>query len=357
MLRLWSIPAHAGEPSIQAIISIPWYGLSPPTRGNRCRCHRSKGPRDGSIPAHAGEPRLSEPLTRHDIGLSPPTRGNRQPLQPRVMPGRSIPAHAGEPPCVRFPKVSTTVYPRPRGGTVCSTMLGVRGLAVYPRPRGGTASRRPSSHPSPGLSPPTRGNRQGRGAYTGDTIRSIPAHAGEPRGRYRRQSLGWVYPRPRGGTLTAPPWNLGRTGLSPPTRGNHGYEGRFRRRIDDGLSPPTRGNRHPKYWGHHQDGGLSPPTRGNRGRGLPTTPRPGSIPAHAGEPVHGLRNGYFRGRGAGSIPAHAGEPGSAIPATRGRKVAVPVYPRPRGGTVSTSMAKETSRGLSPPTRGNPRPVP
>ena len=39
------------------------------------------------------------------------------------------------------------------------------------------------------------------------------------------------------------------------------------------------------------------------------------------------------------------------------KSAASVYPRPRGGTPLRLVPKPRRRGLSPPTRGNPRPAP
>ena len=70
--------------------------------------------------------------------------------------------------------------------------------------------------------------------------------------------------------------------------------------------------------------GLSPPTRGNL------------VPRLWRKPL---------GR---SIPAHAGEP-SQNTATR---MATPVYPRPRGGTLKSGKRRIRREGLSPPTRGN-----
>ena len=133
--------------------------------------------------------------------------------------------------------------------------------------------------------------------------------------------------------------------------------------------------------------GLSPPTRGNRRpRGIFLGNRR-SIPAHAGEPTHcpipqGIHRVYPRPRGGttvtrkvgcelwglspptrgnqdeihdglhgfGSIPAHAGEPNR----NRATRTRTRVYPRPRGGTSSTSENGQPPSGLSPPTRGNRR---
>ena len=133
--------------------------------------------------------------------------------------------------------------------------------------------------------------------------------------------------------------------------------------------------------------GLSPPTRGNLS--LPTVGRGtlGSIPAHAGEPLPNahhpilrwvyprprggtaLRVGHWRNPGGlspptrgnrtcksalqlwtGSIPAHAGEP-NPRPLFDAE---VKVYPRPRGGTQKRGRHQNAPKGLSPPTRGNPR---
>ena len=193
---------------------------------------------------------------------------------------RSIPAHAGEPAGTAKPPGRSSVYPRPRGGTLVAVHRERRavrsipahagepigqgkrkqGNPVYPRPRGGTSRhRQPLSH-SRGLSPPTRGNRM-RYLNVHALAGSIPAHAGEPRPRKPYGRRAEVYPRPRGGTSRASIAYPNPPGLSPPTRGNH----------------------------------------------------PGV------ETCETL---------ARSIPAHAGEPGVQIDVDR---VAM-VYPRPRGGT-------------------------
>ena len=175
-------------------------------------------------------------------GLSPPTRGNPCVATPLPQRQRSIPAHAGEPPAV--------------GQTI-------RPLRVYPRPRGGTGDVRSVGQLFIGLSPPTRGNRLLR-RHLSREVGSIPAHAGEPSSAPIPCTMPPVYPRPRGGTS------------SPEGNG-----------VDIG--------------------GLSPPTRGNQRTIRTRTARRRSIPAHAGEPMN------------------AGE------GRRSRSV----YPRPRGGTCKT----------------------
>ena len=133
--------------------------------------------------------------------------------------------------------------------------------------------------------------------------------------------------------------------------------------------------------------GLSPPTRGNQALHLDCERRPGSIPAHAGEPPvvrfrAAMPEVYPRPRGGTmaipplppdmpglspptrghhataaslffamrSIPAHAGEPGD----NRAVWIRLAVYPRPRGGTNAAPKSITSSGGLSPPTRGNRR---
>ena len=162
-------------------------------------------------------------------GLSPPTRGNRTHGRSRGFMRRSIPAHAGEPLPPLLSRIGRRVYPRPRGGTRIDPAL---------------------VHCVRGLSPPTRGN-QGLSPLRRRFGRSIPAHAGEPKGDVEMSQETTVYPRPRGGTYTATQTSLTRRGLSPPTRGNQ---------LAHGVS----------------------------------LARLGSIPAHAGEPGESRRRAHDR---------------------------------------------------------------
>ena len=115
------------------------------------------------------------------IGLSPPTRGNRQRRLGTSGARGSIPAHAGEPAAIPS---------------------GARLARVYPRPRGGTARSDVVEMLRSGLSPPTRGNLIAcENPYC--ELRSIPAHAGEPRVVNCVFGGRGVYPRPRGGTKDA----------------------------------------------------------------------------------------------------------------------------------------------------------
>ena len=172
---------------------------------------------------------------------------------------------------------------------------------VYPRPRGGTGWQAGCRRTAGGLSPPTRGNQWPEGIDKGFT-RSIPAHAGEPRRRPRRQPPCAVYPRPRGGTTRLVTSQAGGRGLSPPTRGNpivwaRGLISMRSIPAHAGEPPRTesrycRGGVYPRPRGGTSydvrlisvNRGLSPPTRGNqRGCSMKVEPTR-SIPAHAGEP-------------------------------------------------------------------------
>ena len=375
-------------------------GLSPPTRGN----HRVEQPRPSparSIPAHAGEPVSTSVdgratrvyprprggtaiLGRDEVaaeGLSPPTRGNRVVEEGTSLMRRSIPAHAGEPASDEAGRAKRPVYPRPRGGTPrpslrpplsaglspptrgnqtlgtfndfaarsipahagepISALMALKEEEVYPRPRGGTVPYGVSPPSSPGLSPPTRGNRL---VWRGDRgrWRSIPAHAGEPSPQTAQAHPVSVYPRPRGGTELTSLYGALTSGLSPPTRGNRLRRPtqRHRRRsipahagepyraddsrADDEVYPRPRGGTDMLAVNPIRVTGLSPPTRGN--------PAPKATPTRLSR----------------SIPAHAGEPEmSALVAPRRG-----VYPRPRGGTRGSDNTTPALRGLSPPTRGN-----
>ena len=259
----------------------------------------------GSIPASAGEPSAARATPcagrvyprecggtglGHQLfwplwGLSPRVRGNhsRNALHPYVR--GSIPASAGEPRSARRPRRTPRVYPRECGGTVeVAVDLG--------RARG--------------LSPRVRGNPKGCLHCERDKG-SIPASAGEPRGRRRPRVRRRVYPRECGGTSFVGGVGGATAGLSPRVRGNR----RQRRPLGQGQGsipasagePRACGIFSAKEWVYPREcggtaaqmarecaaRGLSPRVRGNpwqrhrRGCAL------GSIPASAGEPGAGRR--------------------------------------------------------------------
>ena len=196
--RRWVYPRVCGGTHFPQGDGIVLSGLSPRVRGNPSYSPGDRSCR-GSIPACAGEPYTcsSRPVKRKVYprvcggtcypillplrvrGLSPRVRGNHPICSRRQPHGGSIPACAGEP-----------LYPTPSVGKA----------KVYPRVCGGTAGLVARSWPACGLSPRVRGNpRQRRRA--GNSIRSIPACAGEPLSPSSPGRPDWVYPRVCGGTL------------------------------------------------------------------------------------------------------------------------------------------------------------
>ena len=153
-----------------------------------------------------------------------------------------------------------------------------------------------------GLSPRVRGNRLIM-AGSVNKVRTIPACAGEPRLPARNSARCMDYPRVCGGTARHRATQAGTQGLSPRVRGNPSPEA---------TSAP--------------DAGLSPRVRGNLGRNGASRIGKGTIPACAGEPLHGS---------GGQSPGED-------------------YPRVCGGTKLSDDLGSTKTGLSPRVRGNPR---
>ena len=316
----------------------PW-GLSPRVRGNRLQQgHHGAGA--GSIPARAGEPIASIfiPLpckvypracggtgsslrtVGDGLGLSPRVRGNPCCARGGSVNRRSIPARAGEPSCRWRPGRRGRVYPRACGGT-----LVVQGVAQS----------------TAGLSPRVRGNHRAGGVPVVG-VGSIPARAGEPRGRAGIQADSGVYPRACGGTSKKLADSNPVTGLSPRVRGNLSRliagalaEGSIPARAGEPESPirwACRTAVYPRACGGtdwdlcfiKSRGGLSPRVRGNPGPAQRRVVDGGSIPARAGEPSPRSRNCIQAG----------------------------VYPRACGGTIGRAPQTERDQGLSPRVRGN-----
>ena len=319
-----SIPACAGEPGSSAYkpgagrvyprvcggtrrlgtsLRLGW-GLSPRVRGNQGGA-REIARRPRSIPACAGEPnglahgadgvrvyprvcggtRPSDRCYKTRAGLSPRVRGNLWQIRRHAEHDRSIPACAGEPMMPYSSSSSARVYPRVCGGTRSST------AAWYALT---------------GLSPRVRGNRGASGAAEPHS-RSIPACAGEPRGRRRWRPGPRVYPRVCGGTRRRSEPRPLSEGLSPRVRGNRcGCPGPAPRTrsipacagepVQDGLHR-RRHQVYPRVCGGTADrqpfllraGGLSPRVRGNHLEHAYAGGEHGSIPACAGEPPCGMR--------------------------------------------------------------------
>ena len=218
-------------------------------------------------------------------GLSPRVRGNRDTVRLRWDRGGSIPACAGEPAGQHGLNRLGGVYPRVCGGT----LVLLHGVLLVE-----------------GLSPRVRGNQVAEWADD-EAVRSIPACAGEPRGRRRPAPSTTVYPRV---------W-----------RGNRG----FARRLPLGIGsiPACAGEPAWAAVTAVSGNGLSPRVRGNPYCVVPRR---------------------ISGR---SIPACAGEPKTSWRYTGTKRV----YPRVCGGTGWKPRANEPSRGLSPRVRGNPTNAP
>ena len=258
------------------------------------------------------------------------------------------------------------------------------GLGVYPRECGGTWT--PSCHTRTrmGLSPRVRGNRDlalGHPLAVG----SIPASAGEPRGRRTKRSSGRVYPRECGGTRELDHKRSARIGSIPASAGEPlaGVDRRWRCWVYPRECGGTMRSVSPNGF----ETGLSPRVRGNQRPSIVAVPGSGSIPASAGEPVpimraksqsrvyprecggtaisgspvqstYGLsprvrgnqRRREEDGVGFGSIPASAGEPTDRSPPPR----RIRVYPRECGGTCADQDDGRLDQGLSPRVRGNRR---
>ena len=233
---------------------------------------------------------------------------------------------------------------------------------VYPRACGGTSTSTSHSGTPAGLSPRLRGNRHGATGQE-QTVRSIPAPAGEPPTRTSPRNRTAVYPRACGGTPLLKRMCRGPHGLSPRLRGN-------RLRTSDQGRPRTV---YPRACGGTPGPcgclstriGLSPRLRGNPLATHIAVVRPRSIPAPAGEPISsGLNSVHEKGLsprlrgnlalfrrlhvGVRSIPAPAGEP--AVDTLVRECWAV--YPRACGGTYYYTTAEGEIVGLSPRLRGN-----
>ena len=248
-------------------------------------------------------------------------RGNQLPGCWILTPAGSIPAHAGKP-----------------GGAIAQG--GVHG--VYPRACGETREPLPVFLPGKGLSPRMRGNHT-LSDFVDEGTGSIPAHAGKPYSRRSPSTRSWVYPRACGETahtlrLLTPP-----EGLSPRMRGNLPFEplrggrprsipahagkprGKRGRIWPTGVYPRACGETNMQKDPHSDHWGLSPRMRGNLPQNYIDLLVSGSIPAHAGKPKFNLFDprgkrvypracGETCGRQAnpflslGSIPAHAGKP-------------------------------------------------
>ncbi len=310
-------PRPRGEHACWSVVYRLTSGSSPPTRGTPLPPRMRTG-RDRFIPAHAGNTATSHPgdpscavhprprgeheLQRQLIialaGSSPPTRGTLAQHCVTARAVRFIPAHAGN------------TASRSNASCTC---------AVHPRPRGEHRVSSSRSSSSTGSSPPTRGTPARRPPGC-QSVRFIPAHAGNTAAKHRVLEPAAVHPRPRGEHAPLSFTYCSAAGSSPPTRGTpaDGLRARVARRFIPAHAGNTGGWRHapiptavhPRPRGEHGKivaayivvRGSSPPTRGTL------------LPAH------------IRKANARFIPAHAGNT-AASAHTEGECA---VHPRPRG---------------------------
>ena len=179
----------------------------------------------------------------------------------------------------------------------------------------------------------------------GDSAGSIPANAGEP--ACLRVPLGQhgVYPRERGGTAADRSALFTELGLSPRTRGNLAHAASAG--VSDGSIPANAGEP-VSVLRKVAAVGVYPRERGGTSFGVDRRCRaPGLSPRTRGNPPAS----HLAAGGLGSIPANAGEP----LCSKISLLVCGVYPRERGGTRSVRRGNAAARGLSPRTRGNPRP--
>ena len=213
-------------------------------------------------------------------GPSPRARGNLPAPDASHRLRGTIPACAGEPDKRSKPGRVTRDHPRVRGGTC--RFWEARQRVTGPSPR-------------------ARGNRDGERIV--DHFRgTIPACAGEPALPLLRPPLPWDHPRVRGGTPTARPGASRYSGPSPRARGNP-REREGGREILGTIpacagEPPHRSSMGASAWDHPRvrggtlnafarnvaARGPSPRARGNHARRVYVRPKPGTIPACAGEP-------------------------------------------------------------------------
>ena len=145
-------------------------------------------------------------------------------------------------PSFRVPSLNTLRSIPAHAGQPSPAMSNARLRRVYPRACGATIKEIVAELQVRGLSPRMRGNLLMAIPHI-LRQRSIPAHAGQPTTSKPEKVQGWVYPRACGATLRGAA-RLGTwRGLSPRMRGNLYYEGRgfvLTRSIPAHAGQPSR---------------------------------------------------------------------------------------------------------------------
>ena len=273
-------------------------GLSPRGRGKPFALPRLSSP-SGSIPAWAGETaalrirvsrrevyprvgggncRLRLALCTHK-GLSPRGRGKHRLAAACQESRRSIPAWAGETLADCFKVAYHQVYPRVGGGNERERELELNRRGLSPRGRG----------------------KQQLSMHAPNPHRSIPAWAGETLYQAGRAAMRAVYPRVGGGNIGMSRHLWRRAGLSPRGRGKPQWETLVPQSLRSipawaGETPHTAweiataavyprvgGGNHAVQFRVKPVGGLSPRGRGKHAKADAEVGSARSIPAWAGE--------------------------------------------------------------------------
>jgi len=215
-------------------------------------------------------------------------------------------------------------------------------MAADPRECGGNPPVTRRNIAGKGPSPRVRGKRSGRSLRERD-VRSIPASAGETRGRHRSRRIRPVHPRECGGNTVPSSRSRREAGPSPRVRGKH-LAARPLTRWE-GSIPASAGEtsvRCPRSCSirvHPRECGGNAYRNACSGNGMGPSPR-----------VRGKQNARPKMKTlSGSIPASAGETSAARP-----NASKPgVHPRECGGNAPRSCRPENGSGPSPRVRGKP----
>ena len=215
-----------------------------------------------------------------------------------------------------------------------------RQCGVYPRVGGGNGVGQDDSALGEGLSPRGRGKPGNRPAHCRH-LRSIPAWAGETDIVGIVESGCKVYPRVGGGNGTISTTGTGIDGLSPRGRGKLRYL--LGGNAGPGSIPAWAGETWPCRTGYPCQR-VYPRVGGRNGEPLPVAGlRQGLSPRGRGK----LESRICRGPKPGSIPAWAGETSSPVQTWQSQRV----YPRVGGGNGAALWNRSDIEGLSPRGRG------
>ena len=229
-----------------------------------------------------------------------------------------------------------------RAGETLKFPLEIRIARDHPRSRGGDDPERPESGPGQGPSPLARG-RLGVPPMPACNPGTIPARAGETKGKKGWDAGGRDHPRSRGGDNDPGLWFVINGGPSPLARGRRAGGGRHHWHAG---TIPARAGETFKYVLDNRSPGDHPRSRGGddpcRRRAQSTS---GPSPLARGRQTRVFFSQTF----LGTIPARAGE---TRPRRAGRARCWD-HPRSRGGDPEDPNSDWTAKGPSPLARGRP----